>query len=60
MKKLFGFRDRDEAHQKLAEVLAEGTYPFACCRENPNDASEPYQVWDDDQEEGQREKERLN
>lgn len=59
MKKLFGFRDRNEAHQKLAEVLAEGTYPFACCRENPND-SEPYQVWDDDREDGGREKERVS
>lgn len=58
MKKLFGFTDRIAAHEKLAEVLAEGAYPFACCRENPND-SEPYQVWDDDQEEGIREKERV-
>lgn len=57
MKKLFGFRDRDEAHQKLAEVLAEGTYPFACCREDPNNQDEPFQVWDDDRPEGARAKE---
>jgi hypothetical protein len=44
---LFGFKDRDEAHRKLAEVLASGTHPRACCVEDPNDSEEPYQVHTD-------------
>lgn len=45
--KLFGFTDRDASHRKLEEVLEEGVYPRACCREDPNDREEPYQVWSD-------------
>ena len=47
--KLFGTTDRAEAHAKLAEILALGEYPRACCREDANDPIEPYQVWSDNQ-----------
>jgi len=44
-RKLFGTTDRGASHQKLAEILASGTDPLACCREDPNDPDHPYQVW---------------
>jgi hypothetical protein len=44
--KLHVFKIRDDAHRKLAEVLASGEHPRACCREDTND-QEPYQVWSD-------------
>ena len=44
--KLWGGKNRDVSHKKLADILAAGTHPFASCRENPNDSNEPYTVWD--------------
>jgi hypothetical protein len=44
--KLYSFKDRDESHKKLEQVLAEGIYPRASCRENTNEP-EPYSVWSD-------------
>ena len=43
--KLYGGKDRDEAHKRLAEILAHGEHPAAECREDPNDRDHPYQVW---------------
>jgi len=43
--KLFGTGDRDESHRKLEEVLASGLHPLAECREDPNHAEHPFQVW---------------
>jgi len=45
--KLFGGKNRHESHLVLEKVLAEGFHPRACCREDPNDLEEPYQVWTD-------------
>jgi hypothetical protein len=42
--KLHAFKNRDEAHKKLEEVLAAGLHPGASCREDLNEP-EPYQVW---------------
>lgn len=43
------FKDRDEAHAKLAQVLEAGTHPWACCIEDFT-KNEPYEVWNDNQE----------
>lgn len=45
--KLFGTRNRDEAHRQLEEVLAGGQHPRASCREDTDDPNEPYTVWSD-------------
>jgi len=47
VEKLFGTRDRAASHKKLEDVLTEGEYPRASCREDPNDLEEPYTVWSD-------------
>jgi len=44
--KLYTFRDRDECHKMLEEVLRSGQHPLASCRENTGDPSEPYTIWD--------------
>lgn len=36
MGKLFQSADRAEAHAKLAEVIADGSAPDACCTEHSN------------------------
>lgn len=41
--KLFTTRDREESHRKLEEVLREGRFPAAECREA--DAEGNYTVW---------------
>lgn len=43
--KLFGGQDRDEAHRQLEKVIKGKKHPAACCREDPNDTDEPFQVW---------------
>lgn len=43
--KLFGTDDRAAAHARLEEILAQGQYPEACCREDLNNPTEPYTVW---------------
>lgn len=47
--KLFQFKNRDEAHAALAQVIgtpeAPGVAPLAECRERMNEEF-PYQVWD--------------
>ena len=40
---LFSSNDRNLTHQKLAEVLTDGTFPGAFCREDYN-AAEVYEV----------------
>lgn len=45
-KMLFGTADRNAAHGRLAEVLKADPKSAAECREDPNDAEHPYQVWD--------------
>lgn len=46
--KLLEVKDRNEAHKKLEELLAEGKYPNAECREEIENGNGKtlYQVWD--------------
>lgn len=46
-KLLFEFVDRDECHQKLAEII--NTHPLAECRVDPTSAK-PHQVWSEPDE----------
>ena len=45
--KLYGTKDRAASHRMLEDILVTGTYPRAACREDENDAEEPYTVWSD-------------
>lgn len=41
---LFAGKNRDESHAILEKTLAEGKYPHAECREDPN--KREFSVWD--------------